>query len=143
MKYYSEILDKMFDTDTALKHAEEEKRLQEYNKKLQAEREQKNAVSKDKKAMADAIEKADKELAAAYKDLKDVRAEAAKIKKEADLKIVELYKPAKEKVAQAERNRIKAIKDFNAKYGVYSIALTGDKAEEEFERIFNMFNMFW
>jgi hypothetical protein len=61
MKYYSDVLDKLFETEDELKKAES--LVEEENKKNE---ELKKVESKEKKQLSQEIEKADKELDEAY-----------------------------------------------------------------------------
>ncbi len=145
MKYYSEKLDKMFDSEDDLFKAEEEKAENE----LAVEKE-KTALSKAKKAEADKVQLTDKEVDEAQENLKKVREEAqAKIdaaRKEAEDMLKEAYK----KLSVAQEHRFEALKAFNEKFGPYKTYYTGEKAYNEFQKtlryfdnIFNDFRWFF
>ena len=137
MKYYSEELNKVFDTAEELNTAEAEKH------KAEEEMNRKNALaSKEKKELANAIEKADEELDEAYKQLDLAREKAKEIQREALKKVEETLHPAEEAVKAALDRRYKCVKEFNDKYGVFTTTLTGAKAAEEMSRVWKTFDNF-
>ena len=76
----------------------------------------------------------------AYENYEKVKKEASDILTAAKKKVEELLDPAKKEIKNAEHERTAAIKDFNSKFGVYSITYTGDKAQKEYNRIVNQFS---
>lgn len=138
MKYYSEKLDKMFDSEDDLFKAEEEKAENE----LAVEKE-KTALSKAKKAEAEKVQLADKEVDEAQENLKKVREEAQtlirKVNQEAEVMLKEAYA----KLSKSQENRFNALKEFNEKFGPYKTYYTGEKAYNEFQKALSYFdNMF-
>ncbi len=127
MKYYSEVLEKAFDTVEELEKAEKEK------KQLDAEAEtKKNEISKAKKLAAEAVQSAEKEVDDAQENLKEVRAQAR-----------ELLKEAYNKLSIAQEHRFNALKKFTEDYGPYKTYYTGEKAYNEFQKALSYFdNMF-
>ena len=139
MKYYSEVLKKSFDSaqeclDAEKKHEEEKK-----NTEL-AIAEKKSAISKQKKELSDAISEADKSVDEAYKELEKAREDASKILKEARQQANEIVKAANQKVEEATATRRDCIAKFNKEFGPYMVTYTGNKAEEEYNRITKRFN---
>lgn len=117
MKYYSEDLKKVFDTEKELEVAEKEA------KQLEAKKaENKAIVSKEKKHAADLVKLADKEVEKAESDYADVVVKTNK-----------MLKDARTKVHEARKNSCNTIRAFNDKYGPYTEVYTGEKAKKEFE----------
>ena len=153
MKYYSELLNKNFDTEAECTEAEkaEETRLAEVEKK-------ETALANEKKQLADAIDDAEAKLNLAYDKLEEARNKARELRDEYDKKVSalreelikaqdEVLRPAKDELNVAQENKFKAIQDFNEKYGTYRKLYTGNKAAEEYARmsrtINNWFKNFW
>lgn len=133
MRFYSELLNKLFDTEKECKEAEEK-----YNKEKEekeAERKSKAAlVSKEKKELSDAVEAAEAKLTKAYEEYDLVKEEVKKILEESNQRALDLLNPAKEAIREAQKERYTAISEFNKKYGIYTAQYTGDKAFKEFKR---------
>lgn len=128
MKYFSEKLNKTYDTVEALEEAEktaEEKAL---------------SVSAEKKALSKNIESAEEALDKAYQDYDIAKEEAQKVINEAYDKAKEILTPAKEAVQEAQKAKYNAISEFSDKYGCYTTVLTGSKAYDEFKRTVDIFN---
>ena len=153
MKYYSELLNKNFDSVEECEAAEkaEETRLAEVEKK-------ETALANEKKQLADAIDVAEADLNKAYDALEDARNKARELRVEYEKKVRELQKeleqkqeevlkPATDLVKKAQENRFKTIQAFNEKYGTYRMVYTGKKAADEYARmsrtINNLFKNFW
>lgn len=137
-KYYSESLNKYFDSAAECLKAEAE-----FEEKKIAEEKKQNEVSKRKKAMADAIERADIAIEDAYNDLAEAKEKARKIMEESNKEIEEILSAAKKAVTDAENSKIKAISEFNKEFGVYKVSYTGDKAKEAIERGKRSREIFW
>ena len=168
MKYYSDKLDKLFDTKEQLfkeekmyddKLAFEKAQLEakEVQLKAEAEAEQK-ATSKRKKELSDEVEKATKHLDEAYKFYEAERAKAKDIYSEAQKKADEILKKAKKEadelidiaekeVKKASEKKTLAISEFNKEFGPYKTVITGDKAIDEYNKMIrnidNTFAKFW
>jgi len=138
MKYYSDTLGKLFDTEEALEKAEAVHKEEEEKKAELATR-----ISKEKKELATRIDDTEKKLDEAYKDLDAARERAREIQKEALKKIEEVLHPAEERVKNAQMEKLKAVKEFNEKYGVFTTKLTGAKAAEEMSRVWRAFDSFF
>jgi len=158
--FYSEILDKYFDSKSECRRAELQYQLDKQEKEKAAKlaeekRKEETAVaSKEKKALADVIEDAEKRVTAAQNDYQvayDKYKEKITQAKEAYAKAVEdasnELTPAKLAIKEAQKARYEAIKAFNDKYGTYTVAYTGDKAYREMQKTINaindVFNAFW
>ena len=135
MKYYSEILKKVFDTPEALNDAEAD------SKRAEVEKEE------TRKAMAIRIEKAQEEVEKAYQAYEHSLENAQKILDESNAKVEKLLKCAKSNIEEAEYRKLEAIKKFNSKFGPYTTTYTGDKAKIEFDklvsRLDNDFPLLW
>ena len=153
MKYYSELLNKNYDSAEECEAAEKEEqtRLAEVEKK-------ETALANEKKKFAADIEKAEEELNIAYDKLEAARTQARELKDEFEKKVEELHKemlgkqndilrPAKEEVEKAQQKKFNAIQAFSEKYGWYTKRYDGNKAIEEYNRITrtvnNWFKNFW
>lgn len=154
MKYFSELLNKNFDTIEECQKAEEAE-----NTRLAEVEKQETALANEKKQYADAIEEADKTLGIAYdnyatakKKIQELREEYRKqvedLRKKLEDDCREVLKPAQEEVEKAEADKLAAIQKFNQKYGSYRKVYTGSRAVEEYNRmqrtidsLFN--NLFW
>lgn len=135
MKYYSDVTQKVYDTEEELNKAEEE------IKTLEEEKEKKSAlVSKEKKELANKIDVAEDTLNAAYKDLDLAREKAKDVQREALKQIENILRPAEEAVKNAQAERLDAIREFNQKYGVFTTTLTGQKAADEMSRVWRSFD---
>ena len=141
MKYYSEKLKTLFDSEDSLLEAEN-KAEAEAKAKEEAAAKEKAELSKAKQTLANAIDIADKQLDDAYAKLQEARDAVDKIYKEAAIEADEILTPAKNAVNEAEKAKRDAIAAFNDKFGVYRKVYDGDKAEKEFNRFINLYNSF-
>ena len=128
MKYYSEQLEKFYDSEADLIEAEK------------SELKKKHLAEVSRKELAKKVEAADKRIELAYENYEKVKKEASDILTAAKKEAEELLDPAKKEIKDAEHERTSAIKDFNSKFGVYSITYTGEKAQKEYNRIVNQFS---
>lgn len=164
MKYFSETLNKAFDTEEECLKAEEAKKQE-----LAEAAEKETAIANEKKAAAKEIEDADKAIDAAYEALeaakvaaRDVRdkynEDIIKAREELDNKLASLRNesieeqhkildPAYDAYNDAQQARMNAIERFNEKFGTYKQVYTGSRAAKEYNRISrqidNMFRNFW
>ena len=153
MKYYSELLNKNFDTVEECESAEKEEqtRLAEVEKK-------ETALANEKKQLAADIDTAEANLNAAYDKLEDARNKARELREGYEKKVAELraelekaqgeiLRPARDEVNKAQEEKFKAIQSFNEKYGAYRKVYTGNRAAEEYTRmsrtIDNLFKSLW
>lgn len=126
MKFYSEILDKCFDTYQACEQAE-------------ANKKQQDAVSKRKDADS-AVKVLETALNKANSDYEKAYAEAKAISEKATKCISDLLDPAEKAVNEATKNYADGIKNYNKTYGVYKNVkvMTGDDATKEFANLIDL-----
>ena len=144
MKYYSELLNKPFDTEKECLQAEKEFKRQQIK-----ENATKSAISADKKFMAGKIEEANIKLKEANENYKLARNKAAEILEKSNKEVELILDEAKEVVRKAEQTKLEAVRAFNEKYGAYTTTVTGEQATEEFNKAisklaadFNLFRWF-
>lgn len=128
MRYYSDELKRIYDTEEDLVKAE-----------LEA-RKEKELSEVTRKQLAKKVEEADEKIDKAYEEYEAVKQEIQKIVDETNEKISNMINSAKKNIKDAEDERLIAIKDFNSKYGVYTETYSGDKATKQYNRIVNHFN---
>lgn len=136
-KFYSDILDKTFDTEAECLDAEaaELERVRAENEK-KAEIEQKqNQMSKIKKEYVKAIDDAEAALTAAYNELQVAREKYNSIINDAKKEADSILKPAEQAVYDASTARYNAIAEFNKKFGCYTKVYTGENAASEWNRL--------
>lgn len=138
MKYFSEKLNKAFDTEQLCLDAEAQ-----YEKEQAEQKKKEELAIATKKEMANAIEKADQEIDMAYDSYNKAVKQVEELKKEYDKKAEEILKPAREAIKDAQKKRFNALKEFNQKYGTYTKTYTGDKALKEFNRLDSLFDVFF
>ena len=131
MKYYSEVLGKSFNTEKECLDAEASFAIKNNATK--------SAARQEKKASADKVEQANIKLKQANEAYKVAQNKAAEILEKSNKEVREILDKAKDVVRQAEKERLDAIKDFNKKYGAYTTTLTGEEAEQEFNRVLDKF----
>lgn len=155
MKYYSELLDKLFDDDEQL--IKEENRYYELTHpdvdtetsvSMSAEEtSDKKLISKEKKELSQKIEEADTALDLAYENYEKAKAKVVELKKETDQKCQDIIKEAKKQLRAAQDSKYARVASFNDKFGPYSVSYTGDKALKEMNRHLSWFddllNSFW
>ena len=128
MKFYSEKLNKLFDSEKELKSAEKVF-------------DEKNLITENtKKELSKRIEAAEDAVDAAHKNYEAVKQEAAKLMEESNKQIANMLNDAKEKITSAEKDRTDAIVAFNQQFGTYRANYTGERAKRESERINQMVN---
>ena len=151
--FYSEHLDKYFDTEKECQDAEAKyaEAMEAKSRALAAAKEKeearKNELSKEKKVLADAVDEADKAVSTAYSNLEVVYAEANDILREAKQKANKLVDEAKTQLKNAQQKKFEAVSKFNEKFGTYTTTYTGDRALEELRRatswVNDIFNNFF
>lgn len=150
MKFYSEKLDKLFDTPEELQAAETPKK----KKKVVAEQSivDETATVPTRKELATAVEAAEERVKQAYADYETARGKAEELSKKYLEEINAILDPAQKSVKEAERLRYEAIRNFNDSYGAYQVTYTGAKAADEMMKAINNINsrasklfrdMFW
>lgn len=126
MKYYSEVLKNLYDSEEALRAAEKafEDNLHQHEN--------------TKKELSQNIENAEKAVDAAYKNYEEARKYAAKLMEESNKEIIRILDDAKAEITKAEQCRTDAIVEFNQRYGTYKANYTGERAKRESERVQKM-----
>lgn len=148
MKFYSETLDKVFETEKECLKAERdfalEQKKKEEERKTQEEKakEEKALISKQKKECADKIAKAEEELRIAQENYKVAQDKAAQILEESNKQVTDLLNTAQEEIKKAQRAKRDAIVEFSNKFGAYTKSYTGEKAIEEFNKALDTLNPF-
>lgn len=138
MKYFSEKLSKLFDSEEQLFQAEaEENDRQEKERIAKAER------SKQKKEYADKIEKAQSDVDKAYEDLETAKEEVREILEASNARMNKILNEAKDKVRAAEKTKMDALSEFNKRFGAYTTSYTGEKAEAEYNKLLKKFDTGW
>ena len=133
--FYSEVLNKYYDSEEACNEAE--KKYLEAKKKDELT---KAETSKEKKALAASVETADHKVNSAYHDLEVAYNQADEIIKDAKIKANKLIEEAKNKLKSAQEEKYKALSNFNQKFGAYTTTYSGDKALEELRRMNSWIN---
>jgi hypothetical protein len=131
MRYYSETLNKFYDTEEQCLAEEEKARVDAEKKKV------------TKAKLAKVVEDADKALDAAYENLEKAKASVAELQKEYDAKVDNIMNPAVELVKKCSKDRADAIKEFNDNFGVYTTTYSGDKALNELVKMDKIFDNFF
>ena len=140
MKYFSEKLNQLFDSEEALKSAElSSSRKRAVRRGISAAgsaEELNNSHSEDekiqtRKELAANVETAETAVADAYAEYELAKQKVQEISKKYLEDVNSILDPAKEKVKLAEQARYDAIKKFNESYGAYQVTYTGDKAAQE------------
>ena len=140
MKFYSEKLEKFFDSEAECKKAEEEDLntllsmpYQECDTTINVEK----ADSKDRKQYAKKIEEADKALEEEYVKYEEAKKKIIQLKKKCDEECEKILFDAKKELKVAQDKKFAAVQKFNEKFGPYTISYTGDKALKEMRRHFD------
>lgn len=128
MKYYSEDLQKFYDSEADLLKAEDEAKKQ------------KDIAEHSRKEMAKKIDEANARIDAANQSYDAAKKHVNDIINEAKKQVKNILDPAKKEIIDAENARVEAIMEFNKKYGVYTETFSGDKAVERYNRVLNQFN---
>ena len=133
MKYYSEILNEFFDSESALKEAESlvECTCDNCDDDM-CERTAEVEKTPTKKQLAANVERADKALESAKSDYEAARVKVEELSKKYLEEVDAILCPAKSAVEKAQQEKYDAIKEFNKTYGVYRTFYTGDRAAREF-----------
>lgn len=135
MKFYSEVLEKVFDDVDTLNSEEAA-----YQQKLAEQKAKEGAITSRKKELAKAIEVADNELDAAYEAYEEAKKTCDEMREETKRLIAEIMEPATQIVKTAQAKRLEAIQNFNKEFGAFRTTYTGDRAQKEFERSLSSFD---
>lgn len=122
MKYYSEQLKSMFDTEEQLLAAEE------------TARQKKESAKVTKAKYAKAVKDAENQVEIAHKSYDKAISKVQELQKEYDQKVKEIMDPAVDQLVKAQKDRADAITKFNDKYGTYTTTYTGNEALKEFDK---------
>lgn len=151
MKFYSEKLDKLFDTLEELQAAEtpkKKKRSVEHTEPVVEE----PATTPSRKELATAVEAADEQVKQAYADYETAKTKAEELSKKYLEELNAILDPAQKAVKEAELLRYQAIRNFNDSYGAYQVTYTGAKAADDMMKAISNINsrankifrdMFW
>lgn len=158
MKFYSEKLDKLFDTQEALAEAENSAVNKKKKKTVTSQPEVvapvEDAVAQvpSKKQLAMDVESADEKLKEAYANYESAKIKVEELSKKYLAEVNEILEPAQKCVKDAEKNRYEAIRKFNDSYGAYQVTYTGARAADEMMKAISNINaradkmfrdMFW
>lgn len=139
MKYYSEKLDKMFDTLEALQEAETEKSVKKKRGVTVDMNEPAPAVPTRKK-LATAVEAADEAVKDAYAKYETAKVKAEELSKKYLEEVEAILEPARKTVREAEQKRYEAIRKFNDSFGAYQVTYNGARAADELMKAINNIN---
>ena len=140
MKFYSETLKKLFDSEADLVAAESrdaELKAEEQEKKNKISAEKKIAATKVQlaaEAYEEALDRYNEEKKKALKILDDAETEAAKVLNKANEEAEKILKDAEEKLSKSKSDKFNAVAEFNKSYGPYKTVLTKEAAEKEYNR---------
>ena len=131
MKFYSERLKRLFDTEAELLAAEE------------TDRQHKEMAKETKAKMAKEIKDYEDALSNAYEELGKAKSKVQELQVEYDKKVDEIMDPVLDTIKELQKGRTEAIKKFNEKYGVYTTTYTGNDAINEFLSMTKTLEPFW
>lgn len=109
-------------------------------KEREALAEKERDKSKLKKKLSGEVDKAEENLKKAYADYEAAKEAAKKILEESNKQMLDILKPAKKAVEEAELAKAQAIKNFNKECGPYQKIYTGEAAQAELDRFNKQFN---
>ena len=142
MKYYSEILNKTFNTDVECLEAEkayEDAKAKAAEVKAASEAK----ASKRKKELANAVEKATEELETAELNLEAAKEQVKILLEESNKKMVDILNPAKEAVRKANQAKYVAISNFNKEFGAYTTTISNESLNKHYKNnLFDFFDLF-
>lgn len=145
MKYYSETLNTLFDTQEELQAAEaavtepeEVEQLDDLPEETEVAPVEDTAMTK--KQLANAVETADELVKEAYANYEAAKVKAEELSRTYLAEVDAIMEPAKQAVREAEQNRYEAIKKFNEVYGAYHVTYTGTRAADEMLKAINNIN---
>ena len=153
MKYYSEKLDKLFDSQEELLAAEASKARK---KKATTIKEAPATVVEEempsRKQLAAEVETADEKVKEAYVNYEAAKVKVQELSQKYLAEVNNILEPAKKAVKDAEKVRYEAIRRFNDSYGAYQVTYTGARAADEMMKAMSNINsransllrdMFW
>ncbi|MBO7697096.1 MAG: hypothetical protein J6Y28_04865 [Acholeplasmatales bacterium] len=141
MKFYSEKLEKFFDSEAECKDAEKEY-LNKTTLPSMPYQECDTTISdksdvKDRKYYAKLVEEADKALEEEYIKYEEAKKQIIQLKKKCDEECEKILVEAKKELKAVQDKKFVALQNFNEKFGPYTISYTGDKALKEMRRHFD------
>ena len=139
MKFYSEKLDKLFDTPEALAEAEAGAKKKGTKKAITEKVIEEPAQITRKQLSAD-VEAADEAVKEAYANYETAKVKAEELSKKYLDEVNAILEPAQKAVKDAERKRYEAIKKFNDNFGAYQVTYTGARAADELVKAINNMN---
>lgn len=155
MKFYSEKLDKLFDSQEELLAAESSVKTSKKRKSVvtdnTATTESVNQ-SPTRKELAAEVESADEAVRIAYANYETAKNKVEELSKTYLNELNSILEPAEKAVKEAEHKRYEAIQRFNDSYGAYQVTYTGARAADEMMKAISRINsqanklfrdMFW
>ena len=143
MKFYSEKLDKMFDTMEELQIAEAPKKKKKATltpvEEPLATTPAEPAVP-TRKELAAAVELADEAVKEAYANYETAKAKVEELSKKYLAEVNNIFEPAQKAVKEAEKARYDAIRKFNDSYGAYQVTYTGARAADDMMKAISNIN---
>lgn len=135
MKFYSEKLDKLFNSEQELNEAEAATKKA---KKITVKETQETQPTK--KQLANEVEAADAKVKQAYANYEAAKAKAEEMSKKYLAELNAILEPAEIAVKEAENVRYEAIRKFNDSYGAYHVTYTGARAADELMKAMSQLN---
>lgn len=139
MKYYSEKLDKMFDTPEALQEAETAKSVKK-KRGITVDMNESAPAVPTRKELATAVEAADEAVKDAYAKYETAKVKAEELSKKYLEEVEAILEPARKTVREAEQKRYEAIRKFNDSFGAYQVTYNGARAADELMKAINNIN---
>lgn len=161
MKFYSEKLDKLFDSAEELAQAEQMTKSATKKKKTakvdeavinDVITEQTQPEVPTRKQLAAEVEAADEALKEAYANYDAAKLKTEELSRKYLEEVNAILDPAQSAVKNAEKKRYEAIRNFNDSFGAYQVTYTGAKAADEMMKAISNINsrankifrdMFW
>ena len=154
MKYYSEKLDRLFDSPEELAAAEAPKARKKKIASVVTEASDVpvQEAPPSRKQLAAEVEAADEAVKEAYVNYESAKVKAEELSKKYLAEVNAILEPAKKAVKDAEKVRYEAIRKFNDSYGAYQVTYTGARAADEMMKAISNVNsranslirdMFW
>lgn len=139
MKFYSEKLDKMFDSMDDLIAAETPKKKKAAKVTPVEETPTEPAVP-TRRELAAEVEAMDSKVKEAYAEYDAAKAKVEELSKKYLAEVNAILEPAQKAVKDAEKNRYDAIRKFNDSYGAYQVTYTGARAADEMMKAISNIN---
>ena len=154
MKFYSEKLDKLFDSQEELIAAESSVKTSKRRKSGVDNTPTTESVNQSptRKELAAEVESADEAVKIAYANYETAKRKVEELSKTYLNELNSILEPAEKAVKEAEHKRYEAIQRFNDSYGAYQVTYTGARAADEMMKAISSINskanklfrdMFW